>query len=149
MTNIQYRGCSEKLSYGAYCPGTICNSRLETCGPIQRTSYKISDNHTIQEQTVSAVICFLTQAIDNDWHNMLQNLIYDLMPGGRQTDRNEWGWCKPDADKFWEELEELSFLWTHSSPHLRRLDLRHSAPTSFVAGPITLPLYRRSADRFI
>ena len=68
---------------------------------------------------------------------MLQNLIYDLMAGGRQTDRNERGWYKPDADKkFWDELKELSFSWKHWSPHLRRLDLRHSAPTSFVAGTI-------------
>ena len=42
---------------------------------------------------------------------MVYNLIYDLMAGGRQIDRNERGWCKPDADKnFWEEMEELSSL---------------------------------------
>ena len=52
--------CSEKLNYGAYCPGTIRNSRLEKCGPTHPSSYAISDNQTIQEQTVSAVICFLT-----------------------------------------------------------------------------------------
>ena len=77
---------------------------------------------------------------------MLHNLIYDLMADGGQTDINEWGLCKPDADKnFLEEMEELSFLYTHSSPNLRLLDLRHSAPTSFIARPITL----RQARKFL
>jgi hypothetical protein len=61
----------------------------------------------------------------------------------RKREINEDGRSQMQIRTSGKKYEELSFLSSHSSSSRRRLDIRHSAPTPFVAGPNTFSQTRK------